>query len=113
MIVLLRVGAYATFLVGLAMFVGWLPRADPATTVHLVLGVLTALLAVALVPTDAGPRRAVRVLGRFWPLLTAVVGLALYFRVAPAVVVMVHALLGLLTVLFLELALGRKARSAR
>jgi hypothetical protein len=51
------------------------------------------------------------VLGRFWPLLTAAVGLTLYVHLAPAIVVMVHAVMGILAVLFLELALSRKARA--
>jgi hypothetical protein len=111
MFVALRVCAYATFLVGLAMFASWIPRDELTRNIHLVLGLATALLALAVVPTGPGPRRAARVLGRFWPLLTAAVGLTLYVHLAPAIVVMVHAVMGILAVLFLELALSRKARA--
>lgn len=113
MLVLLRLSAYATFLIGLAMFANWIPRADPATTAHLLLGVLTALLALVVVATGPGPRRGLRMVGRYWPLLTAAVGLTLYFRLAPAIVVMIHAVMGILAVAFLELALSRKARAGR
>lgn len=105
-----RLCAYVTFLVGLAMFFGWLPRAEPMTLVHLVLGVGTALLALVGVPAGPGPRRGVRVVARFWPLLTVAVGLALFWKVAPPVVTMVHAVMGVLAVVLLELALSRKSR---
>ncbi|MBI2322033.1 MAG: hypothetical protein HYU88_08070 [Chloroflexi bacterium] len=108
----LRLSTYLTFVVGLAMFAGWLARAEPITTAHLILGLVVALLALVAVPRGPGPRRAVRAVARVWPLLTTAVGLTIFWKVSPPVVVMVHALMGIAAVALLELALGRRARPA-
>lgn len=110
MTIALRLTVYAGFLIGLAMFLGWMAREQPTTSAHLALGAITAVLALQAVPIGAGPRQAIRVVARFWPLLTFVVGLSLYLKLAPPFVVMVHALLGVLTVVLIELALSRRAR---
>jgi len=109
----LRLTLYAQFVFGLGMRFGWRPFGPGTQHLHLGLAVVVVALAVLAIPRGPGPRQALRRVASFFPVLTFVIGLALFLRpVLRPVLVDLHALLGIGTVALAEMALSRRARPA-
>lgn len=114
MLVILRLALYFQLLLGLGRMFGYVTH-QGLWELHLGIGALIVVLAIgALRPiprlTNPGPRAA----ARWFPLLPMAVGLAMYFgMIGGRPVVMLHALLGVITIGLVEVAAGRQRRASR
>jgi hypothetical protein len=112
----LRLSALVTFVLGLAMIAEIVPRASPFTHVHLLFGILTAVLAIVVLGPELRHGFGGGVAAWF-PLLPLVLGLLWYLGVvqqalgASAFVgLILHALLGIAAVGLIEMGLARRKR---
>jgi len=111
-LIVLRIALYLQVLLGLARFFGFITNQRVWET-HISLGVLIAVLALlALGPHPRVRRDGVRTLARFLPLVTLLVGLAMWQGlVVGTQVVMIHMLLGLVSVGLVERAAAQQKRA--
>jgi|GEM_PF-2060428 uncharacterized membrane protein len=114
--VVLRIVALLLVLVGAAMLLAPDLRQPAIRAVHLILGVLTVLLMLALtlrLPTPAQDQRAqLRWLGVVAGGIALLIGLLILVRAtAPEGVRWVHALIGLGAIVLLEMGLGRRIQA--
>ncbi|MBO8141288.1 MAG: hypothetical protein H0Z37_03790 [Firmicutes bacterium] len=113
MLIALRIALYIQVLLGLGRFFGFIANQRLWET-HISLGVLIAVLALlAMRPHPKAGNDAVRVLARFMPLITLFVGLGLWQDVfVGRFAVMIHMLLGLISVGLVERAGAQERRAA-
>jgi hypothetical protein len=115
----LRLCALVTLVLGLAMIAMIVPRVSPYTVIHLIFGVLTALLALIVLGPEL--RRSLGSgVGAWFALLPLALGLLWYGGVIQRaigrgsfVVLIVHALLGLAAVALIEMGLASRKRRLR
>lgn len=112
----LRLCALVTIVLGLAMIAMIVPRVSPYTVIHLIFGVLTALLALIVLGPELRRGFADGV-GAWFALLPLALGLLWYGRVIQQAVgrgafvaLIIHALLGLAAVALIEMGLARRKR---
>lgn len=116
MLLFLRLALYVQLLLGLGRFAGLIPQ-QQIWEIHIGLGVIIAVVALIVlrpIPRsrllDPGPRSA----ARWFPLLTLAVGLAMYFGyIGGRTIVMIHMLLGIITIGLVEVAAARQRRAGR
>ncbi len=115
---ILRIALYIQFLLGLVRFFG--PRIgfsldNRVWDTHVTLAIVITLLALyALRPLPDVPSSGVRVAARFAPLVPLLVGIGFLTGVIPTgALVVVHMLLGVLTIALVEMASGQERRALR
>lgn len=112
MLIALRIALYIQVLLGLGRFLGFI-RNNVVWETHLTLGIIIAVL--ALLALGAHPRvrqDATRTLARFFPLITLLWGLAMWQGlIGGRTVVMLHMLLGLISVGLVERAGAQQKRA--
>lgn len=114
MLLLLRLILYVQFLMGLGRLFGYITQ-QSIWELHIGLGALIVILSIfAFRPIpqlrDPGPRTA----ARWFPILPMAVGLAMYGGVIGGrTAVMIHALLGVISIGLAEAAAARQRRAGR
>ena len=111
MLLVLRIALYLQVLLGLARFFGYITNQRLWET-HISLGVVIAVLALlAMGPHPRLRQDAMRTAARFLPLVTLLLGLAMWQDLVTArPVVMIHMLLGLISVGLVERAAAQQKR---
>lgn len=112
---ILRIALYVQLLLGLAKYFGPSVGIDlnqRIWEIHISLGILIALLALyALRPISKVRYTTTRAAARFAPLLPLVLGLGFEFHLIPTGrVVIIHMVLGVLTIGLVEMAAARQKR---
>lgn len=112
MLIVLRIALYLQVLLGLARFLGYITNQRLWET-HISLGVVIAVLALlAMGPHPRLRQDAVRTAARFLPLVTLLWGLAMWQDwLTGRPVVMIHMLLGLISVGLVERAGAQQKRA--
>lgn len=107
----LRYSLYAQLLLGLGRMFGMVPS-EVLWKLHLVIGLVAVLLAVmSLGPLPGVGAEAMRAVARFAPVVTFAVGLATAEGWLPGRgFVMIHILLGIITIGLVEMSAGRQRR---
>lgn len=112
MLIALRIALYIQVLLGLGRFFGFIANQRVWET-HISLGVVIAVLALfALGPNPRVRQDAMRTIARFVPLVTLLMGLAMWQDlIGGTQIVMTHMLLGLITVGLVERAAAQQKRA--
>lgn len=107
----LRYGLYAQLLLGLGRMFGMIPN-ERIWDIHVGIGIVVVVLGVlALRPLPGMSADTMRVIARFAPLVTFAVGFGMMVGMIPGrSFVMIHMLLGIITIGLVEMSAGRQRR---
>lgn len=107
---LLRISLYIQFILGMLRMVGAVPSG--LWTLHVVFGVLAALLALIVLkptPHDRGPLVSI---ARFAPFVVLLLGFAIMGAMGGQGLTLLHVILGIASIGLVEATLGRRKRSS-